>query len=251
VTCEKCGWHGKIRNLKKTRYENLCPKCGHDTFDDGQEESTPIHAESTEVADNPPPAQAMSDANVKCPACGWTGDADQCTVVGLKRHCPECAAQNPWILSNVERVEKADSDTTPPPLSGKTDMPVICPFCDWTGTIRECGLIPEDKDGPKIEYCLACEKIGRIQQVIHTEPHRYLENIADKTPSHYQSASGITPWDLQRGMKTSGSPFVDARRCDAIKYAFRVKENMVEDLRKAAHCLMEAAEEMERRAKGA
>lgn len=71
--------------------------------------------------------------------------------------------------------------------------------------------------------------------------------VKDQTPAHYQSATGVTPWDLQRGMQTSGGPFVDARRADAIKYAFRVKTNMVEDLRKAAHCLLEAAAELERR----
>lgn len=65
------------------------------------------------------------------------------------------------------------------------------------------------------------------------------------TPEHYQSPSGTTPWDLQRGMKSSGNAFVDGRRCDAIKYAFRVKQNMAEDLRKAAHCLMEAVKELE------
>lgn len=71
-------------------------------------------------------------------------------------------------------------------------------------------------------------------------------NTADvQTPVHYQSHTGITPWDLQRGMKSSGNAFVDGRRCDAIKYAFRVKQNMAEDLRKAAHCLMEAVAELD------
>lgn len=68
---------------------------------------------------------------------------------------------------------------------------------------------------------------------------------AVQTPPHYQSSSGTTPWDLQRGMKSSGNAFVDGRRCDAIKYAFRVKQNMAEDLRKAAHCLMEAVAVLE------
>jgi len=46
-------------------------------------------------------------------------------------------------------------------------------------------------------------------------------------------------------MKSSGNAFVDGRRCDAITYAFRVKQNMAEDLRKAAHCLMEAVAVLE------
>lgn len=65
---------------------------------------------------------------------------------------------------------------------------------------------------------------------------------------HYKSAS-VTPWMLQKHMSTSGSVFVDARRCDAIKYAFRKKGDrakMLEDLRKAHHCLEGAIEELER-----
>lgn len=63
-------------------------------------------------------------------------------------------------------------------------------------------------------------------------------------PSHYDKP--VTPWDLQRHMETSGNLFVDARRTDAIEYAFRNKDDMEKDLRKAAHCLLEAAAELKR-----
>lgn len=53
--------------------------------------------------------------------------------------------------------------------------------------------------------------------------------------THY--AGKVDPWELQRTMQTSGSAFVDARRADAIKYAWRNKGNLLEDLRKAKHCL--------------
>lgn len=67
-----------------------------------------------------------------------------------------------------------------------------------------------------------------------------------QTPPHYRPG-GVTPWDLQRNMQSTGNVFVDARRTDAIEYAFRVKDDVVADLRKAAHCLLEAAAELEMR----
>ena len=47
-------------------------------------------------------------------------------------------------------------------------------------------------------------------------------------------------------METTGNPFADARRADAIEYAFRIKDDPIGDLRKAAHCLLAAAEELEK-----
>jgi len=41
-------------------------------------------------------------------------------------------------------------------------------------------------------------------------------------------------------MESSGNAFVDSRRSDAIEYAFRIKDNLLEDLKKARHCLDEA-----------
>ena len=57
-------------------------------------------------------------------------------------------------------------------------------------------------------------------------------------PAHY--ARAVTPWDLQKCMKSSGNAFVDARRTDAIEYAFRLKDDLLGDLIKARHCLDEA-----------
>lgn len=62
-------------------------------------------------------------------------------------------------------------------------------------------------------------------------------------PSHYDKP--VTPWDLERHMDTSGHAFVDARRTDAIEYAFRIKDDPLEDLRKARHCLDAAIEFLE------
>ena len=50
----------------------------------------------------------------------------------------------------------------------------------------------------------------------------------------------LQPWDLQKHMETSGDAFVDARRADALKYAFRIKgdkDKLIDDLEKAKHCL--------------
>lgn len=64
------------------------------------------------------------------------------------------------------------------------------------------------------------------------------------TPEHY--AGSVTPWDLERCMKTSGNVFVDARRTDAIEYCFRIKEDLIGDLKKAKHCIEEAIKELEK-----
>jgi len=64
------------------------------------------------------------------------------------------------------------------------------------------------------------------------------------TPSHY--AGQVTPWDLERCMKTSGNVFCDSRRSDAIEYMFRIKDDMLADWRKARHCIDEAIKEMEK-----
>ena len=46
-------------------------------------------------------------------------------------------------------------------------------------------------------------------------------------------------------MHSSGDAFVDARRCDAIKYIFRNKQNLLEDLKKARHCIEAAISKLE------
>ncbi len=66
-----------------------------------------------------------------------------------------------------------------------------------------------------------------------------------KTPPHYDKP--VTPWDLQRHMESSGDAFVDARRTDAIEYAFRMKGDLLGDLKKARHCLDAAIEHLESR----
>lgn len=62
-------------------------------------------------------------------------------------------------------------------------------------------------------------------------------------PKHY--AKSVQPWDLEREMESSGNAFVDARRTDAIEYCFRKKDNMLEDLKKARHCIDAAIEHLE------
>lgn len=65
---------------------------------------------------------------------------------------------------------------------------------------------------------------------------------------HYAQGVKTSPWDLQRPMETSGSVFVDCRRADVIKYTFRKKGDaakMLQDLKKAEHCLQAAIAELE------
>jgi biopolymer transport protein ExbB/TolQ len=61
-------------------------------------------------------------------------------------------------------------------------------------------------------------------------------------PDHYPD---IDPWKLQEHMESSGDAYVDARRCDAIKYAFRKKESWLKDLRKARNCIDAAIKRLE------
>ena len=64
-----------------------------------------------------------------------------------------------------------------------------------------------------------------------------------ETPKHY--AKPVTPWHLEEFMESSGNAFVDSRRSDAIEYCFRMKDNLLEDLQKARHCLDEAIRVLE------
>lgn len=82
-----------------------------------------------------------------------------------------------------------------------------------------------------MEY-LACHELTR--RPIQPEP----EAVPGECPPHY--AGDVTPWDLQRCMQSSGSAFIDSRRTDAIEYCFRMKGDLLGDLKKARHCIDEA-----------
>lgn len=64
--------------------------------------------------------------------------------------------------------------------------------------------------------------------------------------AHY--GSELQPWDLQRHMPTSGDAFVDGRRCDILKYGFRIKgdlNKLKDDMKKVVHCAQAAIDEIE------
>jgi hypothetical protein len=64
------------------------------------------------------------------------------------------------------------------------------------------------------------------------------------TPPHYSGK--VTPWDLEKCMKSSGNLFVDARRTDAIEYCFRIKDDLLGDLVKARDNINAAIEDLEK-----
>jgi hypothetical protein len=74
-------------------------------------------------------------------------------------------------------------------------------------------------------------------------PERIQPTIQDVVPAHY--AKGVTPWELERHMESSGSAFVDSRRTDAIEYCFRMKYDLLSDLKKARHCIEAAISHLE------
>lgn len=82
------------------------------------------------------------------------------------------------------------------------------------------------------------------------------ESTTDSIPNEAGGAhygDSVQPWDLQESMESSGIAFVDARRADAIKYSHRMKgkgamrrPKLLDDLRKAQHCLGAAIERLEK-----
>lgn len=117
-----------------------------------------------------------------------------------------------------------------------------CPYCGNASVLTSW-----KREGSATIY--GCQKCNREFNA------PFLENLYKNTPrqggdgqqggTHY--AGKTDPWELQRTMQTSGNAFVDARRADAIKYAWRNKEGkMLEDLKKARHCLDAAIQELEK-----
>jgi hypothetical protein len=106
--------------------------------------------------------------------------------------------------------------------------------------LKQCGPkpVPEDKQW---QDCTTQEKVDVLMGVVETVAASPAPAVS-KTPAHY--AGAVTPWDLQKCMQSSGDAFVDARRTDAIEYAFRLKDNLEEDLGKAIHCLQAALERL-------
>lgn len=60
-------------------------------------------------------------------------------------------------------------------------------------------------------------------------------------PDHYPD---VDPWKLQEHMKSFGDAYIDARRCDAMKYVFRDKDRL-KDLIKARNCIDAAIKRLE------
>lgn len=59
-------------------------------------------------------------------------------------------------------------------------------------------------------------------------------------PEHYCS-NGIEPWDFEESMPSSGKPFVDHLRMNALEYLWRApNKNGIEDLDKAVNVLKKA-----------
>lgn len=113
----------------------------------------------------------------------------------------------------------------------------------WTGNFWE-GCAP-----PKGTYYLTRTTYYRYPAPEEPSTESAPQEIGG---THYQEGVKVSPWDLEKVMETSGSAFVDSRRSDVIEYAFRKKgepSDMIQDLRKAAHCATVAADFMEAEAK--
>lgn len=87
---------------------------------------------------------------------------------------------------------------------------------------------------------MRCKHKRFAEHCPHCREETSLPPSCSPTPAHYDKP--IQPWDLERCMESSGNAFVDARRTDAIEYCFRIKGDLLGDLRKARHCIDAAIE---------
>lgn len=116
-------------------------------------------------------------------------------------------------------------------------MPDELPYCPRCG--RNVQVMPCAEG-------YACLNCGQVLIAGHPEPGAAPQEVGG---THYQQGLQVSPWELQRTMKTSGNVFADARRADAIKYTWRMKGDvakLIEDLKKARHCLDAAIEELDK-----
>lgn len=123
----------------------------------------------------------------------------------------------------------------------------ICCYC---GGVTFSGEERMD-DRTHAYKCTDCGRTTSAKGEITRCPHC---NSKDKLDLSFRGSTQVggthygtlQPWDLQRVMKSWGNLFVDARRCDVMKYIFRKKSDPLEDLKKARHCLDAAIAEMEK-----
>lgn len=101
--------------------------------------------------------------------------------------------------------------------------------------------IHEGEKGMKVYFphrdtFVYCELLGRTQ-VEAVATRNAFSDGAQVGGNHYKQGKGISPWDLQRHMESTGDAFLDARRADIIRYVFRTKDDWMEQLKKAKHCI--------------
>lgn len=98
-------------------------------------------------------------------------------------------------------------------------------------------------DRTDCDYYLVTSSVGKqTTESYKVEP---LPSVDETKEKHYPK---LDPWKLQQEMESSGNAFVDARRADTIKYAFRMKgdkHKLLNDLKKARHCVDAAVKELE------
>lgn len=96
-------------------------------------------------------------------------------------------------------------------------------------------------------YCPTCRQV-RSTKTRYWDAPSMTENGPIQVGGDHYSKLKVQPFDLQKAMESSGDCFVDGCRCIIVKYAARKKGamlKMAEDLRKAAHYAIEAAQHIE------
>lgn len=217
VECPACDWRGHPVSAYQTKAGPFCPNC----IDEGG------HIRCVPANTTPPPLSAMvEDGALYCPDC-WFQDEIRVTLTPDFREEKKALAKAFWKSCEPTGIEAmVCADPLSDAMAALLDHP---------------SMFPEARALVEMAIRVQCGETVYLR----AELERRAKSMSE-TPSHYQSASGVTPWDLQKALKSSGSPFVDARRCDAIKYCFRLKDDVLADLRKAKHCLEAAIEELER-----
>jgi len=130
---------------------------------------------------------------------------------------------------------------TDPPKDGGADSNGLCDFLTDDGTAKRQWKLTESLGSYWAKWRHTQSWLDAHQKEVgepETAESYARKSCPSETPAHYNKP--VTPWDLQRHMESSGNCFVDSRRTDAIEYCFRMKGDLLGDLKKARHCIDEA-----------
>ncbi len=153
-------------------------------------------------------------------------------------HCPDCETDVGISAIKRARENNGNPDSIYPQ---ENHEPAKCPHL----TLRAV-----DNGRLKCETCGYFLASGEYagQPIIVPSKIPIIEESKEQIGGNHYSRLAVQPFDLIKSMETAGDVFVDYCRATAIKYAVRIKGDratLIDDLRKGAHYLTEAANRLE------